>query len=213
MSKVIAIDVLLVPDNGLLQRAKESNALLRQNYAAGYSLDSDHTPHVTLLHRYIRAADLKEVSAAVSKVLVSQDARKLELTVSGYYSSPWGNRGLEVGALIVEVTPELRILQQTIVDVVQPFAVSGGTADAFVPNTDRTPIDLDIIRHVENFVPASSGEKYAAHVTVGLANANFLRELRSRPFNSFTFKPAGVAIFQLGGVGTARKNLWTSTPK
>jgi hypothetical protein len=35
--KVIALDVLLLPDNLLLERAKQSNGLLRQNHAAGYA--------------------------------------------------------------------------------------------------------------------------------------------------------------------------------
>lgn len=209
-SNVIAIDLLLLPDKLLLERAKQSNALLRQNYPGGYALDAEHTPHVTLVQRYIQSSDLDKVSAAVSAVLASHDQWRSELNVPGYYSSPGGGEGLEVVLLIVEPTPELRGFQQAVADVVQPFAVSGGTAEAFVPNTDSTPIDKSIIKHVEKFIPASSGEDYFPHVTVGLANADFVHELTAKPFTAFTFTPAGVAIFQLGGFGTARKQLWTS---
>ena len=208
-SNVIAIDVLLLPDKLLLERAKQSNALLRQNYPAGWALDSEHTAHVTLVHRYIRSSDLENVSAAVSEVVAANGEWKSELNVPGYYSSP-GGEGLEVAQLIVEPTPELRSFQQAIADVVQPFAVSGGTADAFAPNTDGTPIDQDIVEYVDKFVPASSGENYFPHVTIGLGKADFVHEMRAQPFSPLTFRPDGVAIFQLGGFGTARKKLWTS---
>ena len=208
--EVIAIDVLLLPDDVLSRRAKESNRLLRENYPAGYALDSEHTPHVTLVQRYIRTSDLKQVSAAVSAVVASHAEWKAEFNVPGYYSSPGGGEGLEVVLLIVEPTPELCSFQRALTDVVQPFAVSDGTADAFVPNTDGTPIDESIIKHVEKFVPASSGDNYFPHVTIGLAEANFVHEMKAEPFTAFTFTPPGVAIFQLGGFGTARKLLWTS---
>jgi 2'-5' RNA ligase superfamily len=206
-SEVIAIDVLLLPDDLLLRRAKETNTLLRQNYPAGYALDSEHTAHVTLVQRYIQSSDLEKVSAAVSAAVAADHAWKSEFNVPGYYSSPGGGEGLEVVLLIVEPTPELRSFQQAVADVVQPFAVSGGTSDAFVPNTDGTPIDQSIIKHVEKFVPASSGEHYFPHVTVGVAETDFVHKLLAEPFAAFSFTPAGVAMFQLGGLGTARKQL------
>ena len=63
---------------------------------------------------------------------------------------------------------------------------------------------------VETFVPKSSGENYIPHVTVGVAPEAFVKQLKAEPFETFTFKPNDVAIYQLGNFGTAAKKLWQS---
>jgi hypothetical protein len=35
-----------------------------------------------------------------------------------------------------------------------------------------------------------------------------VKQLTLEPFEKFSFKPAGVAIYQLGNFGTAQKKLW-----
>jgi len=42
--KLIAIDVLLQPDQTMIAIANEINARLRSNYPEGYSLDATHAP-------------------------------------------------------------------------------------------------------------------------------------------------------------------------
>ena len=66
--RVIAIDVLLLPDATMVDKAKEANALLRTNYAAGYTLGGDQTAHISLVHRYVHEKDLPAIEAAVAKV-------------------------------------------------------------------------------------------------------------------------------------------------
>jgi phosphoserine phosphatase len=45
-------------------------------------------------------------------------------------------------------------------------------------------------------------------VTVGVATEAFVKQLKAQPFEAITFKPSGVAIYQLGNFGTASKRLW-----
>jgi hypothetical protein len=59
-------------------------------------------------------------------------------------------------------------------------------------------------------VPKSSGDKYLPHVTVGVAPEAFVKQLKAEPYEPFTFKPDGVAVYQLGNFGTAAKKLWQS---
>jgi hypothetical protein len=116
----------------------------------------------------------------------------------------WG--GVAVTVLLVERTPDLMRLEESIVDAVTPFSVSGGTAAAFV-GADANP---DTVAYVETFVPKSSGKNYIPHVTAGVAREAFVKQLKAEPFQAFTFKPDGVAIYQLGNFGTASKKLWQS---
>lgn len=207
-ARLIAIDVLLEPDELLSRRAKEANALLRRDYAAGFPLDESHTPHVTLVQRYVQKDDLEAVSAAVSQVVKSNDPRALELEIVGYHSWPRADRDIETVVMIVNRRPELSRLQQAIIDGVQPFAASGGTAEAFAPNTDGSPINQNIITYVERFLPDNAGDNYRPHVTVGFGHKNFAQEFCARPFASLTFTPPAIAIYQLGSFGTARVKLW-----
>jgi hypothetical protein len=64
------------------------------------------------------------------------------------------------------------------------------------------------VNYVEKFVPNSSGKKYNPHVTIGVAHEDFVKRLKAEPFETFSFKPAAVAIYQLGNFGTAQKKLW-----
>lgn len=106
---------------------------------------------------------------------------------------------------VVERTPELMRLHQKVIDAVTPFAVSNGTGAAF----DGTEIiNQETIGWVETFVPKSSGKNYLPHVTLGVAKEEFVKQMKAEPFEAFTFKPDGVAIYQLGNFGTAAKKLW-----
>jgi len=201
---LIAIDVLLLPDQTMTARANAINARLRDDYPAGYSLDATHSPHVTLLQRFVRVKEFGAVTAAVATVLATERPTTLTLKATGLLSQIWN--GVSLTAIVVDRTPELARLQQKIADAVAPFAASGGTEAAFVD----TPKGADIVPYVETFVPKASGANYFPHVTAGAATEAFVTKMKAEPFAAFTFSPGGVAIYQLGNFGTAAKKLWQS---
>jgi hypothetical protein len=202
--EVIAIDILLEPDQTMIDKAGVINALLRGNYPAGYQLDATHAPHITLLQRFVRAKDFDAVTAAVKNVLAAERPTELQLKAHGLDYVMWG--GVAVTVLVVDRAPELMRLHQKIIDAVTPFSVSGGTAAAFV----GADANAETIGWVETFVPKSSGANYIPHVTCGVATEAFVKQLKAKPFEAFAFKPIGVAIYQLGNFGTAAKKLWQS---
>ena len=74
-------------------------------------------------------------------------------------------------------------------------------------------IDGEIVSYVEQFATKSSGERFKPHITIGVARADFVKKLEAEPFETATFLPAGVAIYQLGNFGTAQKQLWEWKPE
>ena len=202
---VIAIDILLQPDDTMLQHAATINDLLRKDYPKGFALDASHRPHVTMAQRYVRTADLDKVYAAVGKVLASANVTGLKLEAYKYYYIPDGPLGLQ--GIVVKPTPELLKVQQAVIDAVSPFVVKNGTASAFVPPTDGSVIVPGLIEYVEVFVPDHSGEHYMPHVTTGLATKDYLDKMAAEPFDSFTFSPVGAAVYHLGNYGTATTKL------
>src|SRR3712207_9338937 len=96
----IAIDVLVEPDATMVAAAQAANARLRDVYPEGYSLDESHAPHITLLQRYIRVADLERVTAAVAQVLQENDPRALQMRANGYMYVVWA--GVALTGIAVE---------------------------------------------------------------------------------------------------------------
>jgi hypothetical protein len=201
---VIAIDILLEPDQTMVDKARALNARLRANYPAGYQLDATHAPHVTMLQRFVRAKDLNGVSAAVAKVFAAEQLSELPLKARGLAYTMWA--GVAVTAMIIDRTPGLLQLHQKVIDAVSPFSVDRGSASAFVGGV----ANAETVAYVQTFVPKSSGANYTPHVTCGVATEAFVKQLKAEPFNAFSFKPVGVAIYQLGNFGTAATELWPS---
>ena len=202
---VIAIDVLIEPDTVMIGQATAVNARLRQHYPQGFALDASHAPHITLVQRYVRARDIEAIAAAVSTIITAEHTFPMPLTATGYGGVVW--EGIGMVDFTFEPSAALGRFAEQVVAAVQPFAVSGGTGDAF----QRLPgeqINAATIAYVEHFVPQSSGPNFRPHVTLGNAQPDFLKTLTAEPFRQFEFTGVDVAIYQLGNFGTAQKKLW-----
>jgi hypothetical protein len=203
---MIAIDVLLEPDAAVVRRAHEANARLRVDHPAGFAFGETRLPHVTLAQRYIHARDLDAACNAVGALASGVDLSALRLQVTGLHVRT--DEAVGSASWLIANTATLQGLADEALAAVAPFAVVGGSADAFVANEDGSPIRDSTVAYVERFVPEHSGARYVPHVTLGRARAAFLRELQRMPFEPFAFAPAAIAVHQLGNHGTARRRLW-----
>jgi hypothetical protein len=124
----------------MVRFAKTANARLIRSYPKSFTLDASHLPHLTMLQRYVRTAELAIVFAAANKVLMADNAANLKLTALKYSGEEWGNTGLYATVVEVEPTASLHKLQQDLLRAVAPFTVQSGTAAAFF----TTPADPNI---------------------------------------------------------------------
>jgi hypothetical protein len=211
-SPVTAIDILLEPDATMLQHAEAVNARLLKVYLKGFALDAAHRPHITMIQRFVRTADLDKVYAAAGQVLARANVTAMKLEAFKYYYIPSQDIGLS--GIVAKPTPELLKLQANLIDAVTPFTVETGTSAAFVTTPDDPVIDPFLIQYVSAFVPKASGEHFNPHVTTGVALREYLDKMLAEPFESFNFSPAGAAVYQLGQFGTASKKLkeWDFKP-
>ncbi len=206
--EVTAIDILLTPDEAMVDVARVVNARLRADYPQGFALDADHAPHVTLIQRFVRTDDLDKIYAAVAKVLKDENPMRSQLKATGYYDIPVEKMG--VAGIVIEPTKDLLRFQQKLIDVVAPYTVVRGTEAAFVPKPEGGTLAPGLVDYVAAFVPKSIGRNYNPHVTVGIGTREYLDKLKAEPFKSFVFKARAVAVYQLGDFGTAQRLLWTS---
>ena len=204
-SDVIAIDILLEPDAAMVQRAEAANAGLLKLYPKGFALDATHSPHITLIQRFVRTADLDKVYAALDRVLAGVDVKAMKLDAFKFYYVP--NKDVGVAGIVAKPTPDLVKLQADVIAAVDPFTVETGDSAAFATTPDDPVIDPALIDYVSTFVPTNSGDRFSPHVTTGVALKADLDQMLAEPFDAFSFSPAGVAVYQLGQFGTAAKKL------
>jgi haloacid dehalogenase-like hydrolase len=202
---VTAIDILLEPDAAMVQHADANNARLRGVFAQGYSLDATHRPHITLVQRFVRTADLERVYSAAGKVFVTANVTRMKLEAFKYYYAPTGAVG--VAGICARPTPEILKLQADIIAAVKPFTVDSGPIEAFTARHDDAATDAAIIKYVSTFVPEMTGANFNPHVSIGVAPNAYLDKMLGERFESFPFAPAGAAVYQLGPYGTAAKLL------
>ena len=209
---VTAIDILLEPDATMVKHAEAANERLLKEFPKGFALGKTHQPHISCLQRYVKTADLDKVYEAVGKVLADEKPTAWKLKAYKYYYVPWKNIGL--AGIVIEPTDDLIRYQKKLIDAVAPFTVEKGTAAAFVTTKEDPDINQPTIDYVMAFVPKETGEKFNPHVTIGLATQDYLKKMLDEKFEAFTFSPAGVSVYQLGNLGTARKKLksWELKP-
>ncbi len=209
---VTAIDILLEPDATMLQHATANNARLLAVFPKGFALDATHRPHITMIQRFVRTADLDQVYAVAGKVLASANVNAMKLEAFKYYYAPAGALG--VAGISAKPTPEIIRLQADIIAAVKPFTVETAPIGAFTAPHDDSASDAALIQYVSTFVPKMTGENFNPHVSTGVASREYLDQMLSEPFEPFTFSPAGAAVYQLGPFGTAAKKLkeWDLEP-
>jgi len=208
MSSLTAIDILILPDPAMQTKATAWNTRLRQSVPDGFALDENHTPHITLLQRYVRTDQLDDVYKVVASTIATAPVETLELTaVKLAHMQVAATPGVGLAGLLVKASPAVIDLQTALIVAIKPHTGSGGTAEAYVTSDAEPDINDDTLRYVDNYVPDHSGENYLAHVTVGQAKLDDLATLKTETFDPFTFRPAGFAVYHLGNNGTAQVQL------
>lgn len=204
---VTAIDILLDPDAVMIEHAQVANERLRKSFPEGFALDETHQPHISVLQRYVRTADLDKVYDAISQVLAGEKPATWALKAYKYYYLPWKDVGL--AGIVIEPSEDLLRYQRKLVDAVAQFTAVAGDSSAFVTTTQDPEINQPTIDYVMHFVPNEIGAKYNPHVTIGLASQDYLKKMLDEDFETFTFSPASASVYHLGNFGTAQKLLKT----
>ena len=203
---IVAIDILLEPDERMLKRAEANNARLLKAFPNGFALDAAHRPHITLLQCFVPAGDLDKIYAAAGQVFESANVPAMKLEGFKYYYAP-APGGTGVAGICARPTPELLKLQADVIAAVTPFTVKTATIAAFTAPHDNPATDAAMIAYVAEFVPKHAGEHFNPHVSTGFGSCEYLDKMLAEPFEPFAFSPAGAAVYQLGPFGTAAKKL------
>ena len=209
--EVIAVNVLLRPDQESSGRAVRINGLLRQNDPRGFALDASHVPHISVLQGYVEAKNLADIYRAVERVSAELPLAGRQLTVLGLEHKPWGDQ--EITNIKIEKTRELETFQADLVSAISPYLVKTGDGTAFLSSTGDPDVDQETIEYVRTFVQKHTGAAFEPHITVGISDPDTARKVSAQQGVPPKLTIDSVAVFQLGNVGTARKELWRQSPR
>src|SRR5262245_21763837 len=109
---VTAIDILLDPDDTMVQRAKAANERLRKVYPGGFALDETDPPRITCHQLDVGKTELDKVYEAVGKGLAGEKPTTWKPKAYKYYYLPGKDIGL--AGIVIEPTDDLVRYQQTL---------------------------------------------------------------------------------------------------
>lgn len=192
MSHLVAIDVAILPPADVAARARALSASLPDD-PAGFRLDADHLPHVTLVQSFVREEELDVAFERVDEVLRGRSALRLRVTGGGKSggSSVW---------MAIERTPELEQLHEALMHAMVGVERPGGTAAAFFEGDGR----VGDVMWVASYRLKSSFGAYTPHITLGHAS-------QPPEVEPVAFAAETVAACHLGRFCTCRRILrsWT----
>jgi hypothetical protein len=202
---VTAIDIALIADMTVIRHGLVLDARLSEPRGAD-SLDAAYHLRLTTLQCYVNTGALPAVYAATGAVLRLTNPAAWELTAIGYEAVEKDDGSAHVRLLIRPDAAWLHMQHQLMFTLVPHFGLPG-TADSFASTGDDVDFDPAAVERVAAFAQGKTGSKFRPHLDLGVGPWADARAIAAEPFEAFTFRPAGAAIYHLSCDVSARVRL------
>jgi 2'-5' RNA ligase len=190
-----AVDVVLLPDEAMTDKAIEANAELVKKFGRKIVLNKKNClPHISLAMGCIDEGDV----IAAERILksIAKECALGDLTVLGVQVSE-NSAGEKVSAFEVEGTKELQSLHETIMGRLEPYLDRDVTAEEI---NDKEVAETTLL-WIKNYREKSSFAKFFPHITIGYG------ELSNLPAFPIKFAASKLALCHLGNHCTCRRVL------
>ncbi|MBA7712681.1 hypothetical protein ES703_121667 [subsurface metagenome] len=190
-----AVDVVLLPDDVMTDKAIEANKELVEKFGEKIVLNKqDCLPHISLAMGCIDEKDID----AIERVLkaIAEKTSLPELSVIGILTST-NSAGEKVSVLEVEKTKELQSLHEEVMGQLGPYLSYDVTKDMIHHSQGVSESTLLWIR---NYRDKSSFVNFSPHITIGYGR------IENGPF-PIRFGASQLALCHLGNHCTCRKIL------
>jgi len=191
----IAVDVVLLPDEAMTDKAIEINAGLVKKIGDKIVLNKENClPHISLAMGCLEETDI----ASVEKVLgeIAQETSLPDLKVLGIRTS--GNsKGEAVSVFELEKTTQLQSLHEKVMDRLTQYFSSDVTESMIYGEEE---VAESTLLWIKNYRQKSSFEKLFPHITIGYG------QIENQVLPE-TFVASQLALCHLGGHCTCRKIL------
>ena len=190
-----AVDVVLLPDEAMTDKAIEANAELVKKFGKKIVLNKENClPHISLAMGCVDEEDI----ASVERILqsIAKECSLSDLTVSSVRST-LNSRGEAVSVFEVEKTEELQFLHKTVMERLAPYLSCDVTSDMVCAAGE---VEESTLLWIKNYREKSSFDNFLPHITIGYG------ELSNFSF-AMKFTASRLALSQLGNHCTCRKIL------
>jgi 2'-5' RNA ligase len=187
-----AVDVVLLPEEAVTNKAIEANAELVEKFGSQIVLNKENClPHISLAMGCIDHSNISTVEKILQQIA---DRCPLgDLTICGVRTSGSGTDAVSV--FEVEKKARLQLLHETVLAELQPFLTPDVTADMIYGSSEVAESTLEWIK---NYREKSSFENFFPHITIGYGQ---MKNLPS-PIN---FTASKLALCHLGNHCTCRR--------
>ena len=188
MSKLVAVDVAILPPPEIAARAIELSEALPAEGSQGLRLDAEHLPHITLTQQFVRGDELDAAFERVDEVVAAWRPIRVVATGAGASGHTlW---------IAIERTPELSTLHEQLMEALRGFERPDGGPGAFVDGEGR----MGDVLWVASYRLKSSFGHFTPHITLGHGT-------KLPAIEPFAFDAATVAAAHLGRFCTCRRVL------
>jgi len=191
----IAVDVVLLPSEGMTEKAIAANKELLKRNAAEIVLDKENClPHISLAMGCIDEKDIADIEE-ILKTLVKEIILG-QLNAIGIHIGT-NTAGEKVSLLEIEKTEAIQSLHEEVMRRLARYFSYDVKAEMVLSSSEISESTLDWIK---NYPEKSSFEKFFPHITIGYEEINNL----SFPIK---FDATKLALCHLGNHCTCRKIL------
>ena len=194
----LAVDVVLLPSEAMMDRAIDLNRLLLGHSNQEIILNKkDCLPHISLAMGCIEEKTVAPIHAVLAETARQFPLRDLCAACARAVTSPAGRI---VTSIEIEKTAELQQLHEAIMRRLSPFFSYQVTAEMFFPVPPEKTVDAASISWVENYPAESSFTCFSPHITAGFGRSDHVT-------GPMRFHPAQLALRHLGNYCTCRRIL------
>jgi 2'-5' RNA ligase len=181
-----AVDVVLLPDEAMTDRAIEANAELVEKFSAEIVLSKNNClPHISLAMGCIDESDIPAVADVLDTIAKTNQLTKLKVT--GVRTSG------DASVFEVQKTNELQSLHETVLKEVGLYLTNDVTDDMIHGGQAAE----STLQWIKDYPQKSSFERFFPHITIGYG------EMVSIP-SPIDFTASALALCHLGNHCTCR---------
>lgn len=191
----IAVDVVLLPPDEIMDRAIQANAKLVERSGDRIVLNKeDCLPHISLAMGCIDESDIPPVERILKSIA---DMSPLgDLTLTGVRTST-NAKGEEVSVFKIAKTKELQALHEKVTEELAPRFTHDVTGDMIYGDEDVTETTL---RWIRSYPERTSFTNFFPHITIGYGPID-------AQMSAVMFRASKLALCHLGNHCTCRRVL------
>jgi hypothetical protein len=163
----IAVDIVLLPDETMSERAIEVNSQLVREYDSQIMLSKDDSlPHISLAMGCIESGQVVSIGNAMREATVNYPHG--ELIVTGIVTT-LNAKGRQISSFALAKTAELQSLHEDITHRMQEYFSSDATAAMIYGGQ---PVAESTLTWIRTFREKSSFGAFFPHITIGYGPVN-----------------------------------------